>query len=141
MLKIKLEKGGILPHKAYEGDAGFDLYVPIDSEPIIFTFGTILRLDLKIKIEGERGYYYRVDDKSGLASKGLSVRGGIVDNNYIGNIHVVCQYFGEDSLRLDPGSKIAQLLVCPVYDGIEIEEITTIKRTNRGDNGFGSTGK
>jgi dUTP pyrophosphatase len=138
MLKIKLEEGGIAPTKAYEGDAGWDLRTPFDFtlQPAEFA-----KVDLRIRIEGERGKYYRVEDKSGLAALGLQVRGGIVDNNYRGNIHVIIQNFSAKPIEFKTGTKVAQLLVCPVEDDNNIEVLEEInENTERGSGGFGSSG-
>ena len=139
MIRVFLEEGGILPTKAYEGDAGWDLRTPHDFQLEPGEFG---KINLHVCIEGERGKYYRVEDKSSLAALGLQVRGGIIDNNYRGPIHVVIQNFSAKPIKFEKGTKIAQLLVCPVEDDNQIELLEEINQdTERGNGGFGSSGE
>lgn len=137
-LQVKIDENGFAPRMNHEGDAGLDLFTPT---PFALKPGEIAVVDLKFHIQGEKGYYYRIDDKSSLASGGLHVIGGIVDRNYTGPVHVIVQNLGNKRIRFERGGKIAQLIVSPVIEVSEVELIDELKETTRGEGGFGSTGK
>lgn len=137
-LQVKVDEDGFAPRMNHEGDAGLDILTPTEFE---LQPGEIGKVDTKFRIQGEPGYYYRVDEKSGLAALGIHIIGGIVDRNYTGHVHVVLQNLKNEKIKFERGAKIAQLIVSPVVEVSEVELVDEIKETTRGDGGFGSTGK
>lgn len=137
MLKIKLEDKGIAPRKAHKGDAGWDLFTPFE---VTLEPGNRATIDMRFRIQGEVNTYYRIDDKSGLASKGLAITGGVIDRNYTGTVHVIIQNLSDVVHTFKAGDKIAQLLVCPVEEDSDLEFVSEIEGTTRGEGGLGSTG-
>ena len=87
----------------------------------------------------ESGYMLQLLRRSGLASKGLSCVGGIVDEDYTGEVIVIMLNTTDNYLSINNGDRIAQMAIRPYYQG-EFEEVDKIDETERGLAGLGSTG-
>ena len=127
-----------LPIRATPGSAGYDLAAS-DSKTIPPGGRDLVATGLSIKVP--EGTYGRIAPRSGLAVRnGIQVGAGVIDSDYTGEIKVVL--FNSDpnkSFVINPGDRIAQLILekieCP-----EVEEVSDLTSTDRGDGGFGSTG-
>ena len=86
------------------------------------------------------GYMLQILQRSGLASKGLIPLGGILDEDYTGEVIVIILNTTDKYLSINNGDRIAQMAIRPYYQG-EFEEVDELDETERGDGGFGSTGK
>ncbi len=126
-----------LPQKAHEGDAGYDLYA--NDYYSLPPYGQAL-ISTGVKMAIPEGYAGLIWDKSGLAFEGMKIMGGVIDSNYRGEIKVVLKNLSEDVFNIIPGRKIAQILIQPVAD-LKIKEEKIEAETDRGANGFGSSGK
>jgi dUTP pyrophosphatase len=137
-LKVKkLNNEAKLPVKKRKGDAGFDLY---SLEDVELKPGERKLVSTGIAIEIPYGYFGLIKDRSGLAVKnGLHCLAGVVDSNYRGEIKVVLINLGNEPVKLEKHSRIAQLLIIPVPD-FEIEEVNELSETERNEKGFGSSG-
>ena len=85
------------------------------------------------------GYMLQILQRSGLASKGLIPLGGILDEDYTGEVIVIMLNTTDKYLSINNGDRIAQMAIRPYYQG-EFEEVDELDETERGDGGFGSTG-
>ena len=85
------------------------------------------------------GYMLQILQRSGLASKGLIPLGGILDEDYTGEVIVIMLNTTDKYLSINNGDRIAQMAIRPYYQG-EFEEVDKLDKTERGDGGFGSTG-
>ena len=85
-------------------------------------------------------YGFIIKDRSSIAVRGLFTHAGVIDAGYIGEIKILFHNVNQTSVKIDKGDKIAQLVPKKVIS-FEIEEIDKLHQTQRGDNGFGSTGK
>ena len=85
------------------------------------------------------GYMLQILQRSGLASKGLIPLGGILDEDYTGEVIVIMLNTTDKYLSINKGDRIAQMTIRPYYQG-EFEEVDELDETERGLNGFGSTG-
>ena len=85
------------------------------------------------------GYMLQILQRSGLASKGLIPLGGILDEDYTGEVIVIMLNTTDKYLSINNGDRIAQLEFRP-YEQAEFEEVDKLDETERGDGGFGSTG-
>ncbi|MDD5342285.1 MAG: dUTP diphosphatase [Patescibacteria group bacterium] len=141
MLSVKIKRlnsEARLPEYAFPGDAGLDLfscenYTIKPSERRTFPVGIALELP--------NGYVGLVWDKSGLASKkGIHCLSGVLDSGYRGELMIVLLNTGENPQEIKKGDKIAQLLVQPVEQA-KIVEVEKLSDTERGQGGFGSTGR
>jgi len=138
-----VHKDAVAPKYNYPSDSGFDLYSVEDA--IIPPLSRILAptgLCFKVK----DGYEIQVRPKSGLSwNDGLTVLNtpGTVDSGYNGEIKVILYNSNQTSIQIKKGQKIAQACVCPVANGrwINLKQVDELEDTDRGDNGFGSTGK
>ena len=140
-MKIKLlSPTAKVPTKSNPGDAGFDLYSPVE---IIINPGEqkIIKLDIAIT-EFPPGTYGRIAPRSGLASQGVHVLGGVVDSTYQGNIGVILFVATNGrTLFIDPGSRIAQIIFERYEENVTFEVVDDfVQETERGTDGFGSTG-
>ena len=87
-----------------------------------------------------KGYMLQILQRSGLASKGLIPLGGILDEDYTGEVIVIMLNTTDKYLSINNGDRIAQMAIRPYCQG-EFEEVDELNETERGDGGFGSTGK
>lgn len=85
------------------------------------------------------GYMLQILQRSGLASKGLIPIGGILDNDYVGEIVVILLNTTDDYIKINNGDKIAQMALRK-YDQAEFELVDELDSTERGNGAFGSTG-
>lgn len=134
----KLVDYAIIPTKAHPSDAGWDLY---------FSGGIFLpprhkkKIGIGVAVNFDKGTFGLIKERSGLADKhGLQILGGVIDENYTGEIFVVLHNTSNNtSVTLPPKSKIAQLLVLPSIQ-VKLEEVDKLEETERGTKGFGSSG-
>jgi dUTP pyrophosphatase len=140
-MKIKIKKlnsDSTIPFYAHIGDAGMDLY---SCEDYILKSGERHLFKLSIAAEFPEGYVVLIWDKSGLAAKhGLTVLAGVIDHSYRGEYGVVLLNTSDQDYEIKRGNKIAQLLIQKVEQA-EVEEVQELSDTERGEGGFGSTGK
>lgn len=136
----KLVPRAMLPHKAYPGDLGYDLFASTGVYVYIRPGETKL-VSTGIAIQFPIGYGGLVRDRSSVATKRfLFVVAGVIDNGYTGEIMVALHNGGTDIEYIKPGEKIAQLILIPTVD-FPVEEVSELESIdNRGSNGFGSTG-
>lgn len=131
-----------LPDYATEKSAGMDLQANI-YEPI--TLGPLERalVPTGLYIALPDGTEAQIRPRSGLAVKhGISVLNapGTVDADYRGEIKVILVNLSNESFTINPGERIAQMVIA-CYERVEWEEVDTLDKTDRGEGGFGSTGK
>lgn len=137
----KLTKTAIIPTRQHEGDAGYDLYADIQ-KPVIIKPHTTEFVHTGIAIEIPDGYFGAVFARSGLAStQGLRPANcvGVCDSRYRGEYMVALHNDCTAARTVNPGNRIAQLVVMP-YLNVEFEEVDELSDTERGEGGFGSTG-
>ena len=136
-MKIKLDRGAYMPIIAHETDAGLDIrakemqYVPA-KESAIFHTG--------VHVQIPHGCAGLLVSKSGLNVNHDITSTGLIDEGYTGEIVVKLFNHGGYDYRVDEGDKISQLVIIPVrYASLEL--VDSFEGLERGDNGFGSTGK
>ena len=136
LIEYATEKYSLL--KAHPTDSGFDLK---STEDFTLQPHEIKLISTGIKLKLPKNYEAQVRRKSGLSSKGFMVYLGTVDNEYRVEVKVIVQNNSNSNITIESGQKVAQL-VFNKLDNIELVTISNIdENTNRGDNGFGSTGK
>lgn len=137
-MKILLDKDAVMPVRAHADDAGLDLF---SREDITIPPGGAGVFDTGTHIALPADTAGLLMPKSGLnVVCGLVCPVGVVDEGYTGSIVVKLYNHSKVTHRIKKGQKIAQLLVVPIYKP-ELELATSLVPTERGDNGFGSTGK
>ena len=137
-LKVKkLREDAKLPLRKREGDAGLDLY---SVEEVFLKPGEWKAVPTGVAVEIPKGYFGLIKDRSGLALKyAVHCLAGVVDENYRGEVKVVLINLGSETVKLDKHTRIAQLLVVP-YLPVEVREVKELSETERGQQGFGSSG-
>ena len=129
-----------LPSKQHTDDAGYDLTSVEDVTVVPRGLPVAVSTGLSISSSDVQHHHlFKIESRSGLALKGISVLGGIVDSSYRGEIKVILVNHGPESVVLPKGSRIAQLVVYPIVrmKPVATEVVTT---TDRNSGGFGSTG-
>ena len=139
----KLSEDALIPLRATDGAACFDLYIP--RETAIHKGRNIVPLDIAIELP--RGTYAEIRPRSGFSAKGMEdihgcrrdadVLHGCVDEDYRGNVGVIIR--SEDFFVLGKGTRVAQMLIGE-YRKCELVEAEDLTSTDRDGNGFGSTG-
>lgn len=136
-MKIKLDENAIMPTRAHSTDAGFDLYTP--DYVFIPAKGSAV-IDTGVHIELPSGTVGMLKSKSGLNVKHSLIGEGVIDEGYTGSIMVKLYNLGDEDVTLDKGNKIIQLVILPcVLTSLDV--VDELSETERGNNGFGSTGK
>jgi dUTP pyrophosphatase len=138
---VILGEGARLPEYKTAGSAGADLYANI-AEPIWIQPMERRAVPTGVRMELPEGYEAQVRPRSGLAlDKGITCLNspGTIDSDYRGEIKVILVNLGTSAARIDPGDRIAQLVIAG-YTGATFLPKETIRGTDRGDAGFGSTG-
>lgn len=135
---VQLGRRGLFPIKGSNGSAGYDLYSA--NSCIVPSFGRLV-VDTDLKICLPKGTYGRIAPRSGLAIKHfLDIGGGVIDSDFRGILKVVIFNFSEEDYTIMRGDRIAQLIITPIWEGELVKGIVD-DVTNRGENGFGSTGR
>ncbi len=125
-----------LPTRAHNGDAGLDLY---SAENYTLFPGDIAGIKTGIRMQIPAGFVGLVWDKSGLAKIGLHTLGGVIDSGFRGEIIILVKNLSHDIINISMGQKIAQILIQKI-ETPEIIEDEIEDETERGNNGFGSSG-
>lgn len=136
-MKIVLDEGATMPRREHPTDAGMDLF---SREEFCLWPGGHHTFDTGVHMEIPPGYYGKIESKSGLnVNDSIVSCGGVIDENYRGSIAVKLYNFGKRDKMFKPGQKIAQIIIQP-YAAPDLELVDELTETDRGSNGFGSTG-
>lgn len=136
-IKVVLDKGAKMPTRAHSGDAGLDLYAREDA--VVKAKGSYV-FDIGVHIEIPYGAAGFIKSKSGLnVNRGITSE-GVIDYGYTGSIRVKLYNNSDEDYGVKAGDKISQLVVLPVVL-TEEELVDSLEETERGNDGFGSTGK
>lgn len=136
-MKITLDMGAYIPTRAHKTDAGLDLYSPID---FIIPPGGSVTIDTGVHIQLPPDTVGLLKSKSGLNVNHGIIGEGVIDVGYTGAIRVKLYNLGRRRYKGKQGDKITQLLVLPcLFPSVEV--VADLDETERGTNGFGSTGR
>lgn len=136
-IKVMLDKKAKMPTRAHEADAGFDLYATEDV--YVPPLGKITA-DTGVHIEIPAGYFGDIRPKSGLLFNHDLFTAGTVDSGYSGEVKVRIINFGNEPYQFRKGEKIAQMVLVPFASPV-LKRVFKLDETERGNGGFGSTGK
>jgi len=143
VLKIKrLPHNRILPEYKTEGAAGMDLCAAI-SEPIELKPLERTLIPTGLKIELEHGYEAQIRPRSGMSIKhGITLINcvGTIDEDYRGEVCVAVVNISNEPYTIQPDERIAQMVITN-YVQAKLEVVEELSDTDRGEGGFGSTGK
>ena len=136
----RLDGAATLPTRAHEGDAGLDLYA---SEAAELGPGERASVGTGIALEVPEGHAALVLPRSGLAARhGIALVNapGLIDAGYRGEVRVLLLNTGTEPFAVAPGDRIAQLLLVPCV-AAEPVEVSELAASQRGEGGFGSSGR
>ena len=136
-MNIILDPGAFMPEFAHKTDAGADLRSPVYA--VVPARGSVV-IDTGVHIEIPEGYTIFLKSKSGLNVKHDLTGTGAIDSGYTGTIKVKLYNLGDTDYQILRGDKIIQMVILPcVY--CEFTQVEKFAETERGDGGFGSTGR
>lgn len=135
-IDVVLDEGAKMPVKGHAEDAGFDLFTRN-----AFTIAPGVRKEIHtgVHMDIPRGYCGLIKSKSGLNRQGIQCE-GVIDAGYTGEIVVFMYNHGNEVKTFEAGQKVTQILIAPV-PGVYLHETDVLPEYERGNAGFGSTGK
>jgi deoxyuridine 5''-triphosphate nucleotidohydrolase (dut) len=143
ILKMKkLKENAVVPERKTDGSAGYDLCACIEKD-FVLNIGDLAIIPTGLAIEVPLGHAGMVFTRSGLGAKHgvhLSNGVGVIDSDYRGEVHVALTNSGKVPYVICPGERIAQLITMPIVLP-DIELVEELTETERGEGGFGSTGR
>ncbi|MEX0673259.1 MAG: dUTP diphosphatase [Gaiellaceae bacterium] len=135
----RLRPEAVLPSRAYDGDAGLDLSA---ADAVVLGPGERAVIGTGLAVAVPEGHAAFVQPRSGLAARhGITIVNapGLVDSGYRGEVKVVLLNTGDEPFAVEPGMRIAQLVVLPVVPA-EPVEVDELPGSERGERGHGSSG-
>lgn len=137
-MRIKLDEGAKMPTRAHETDAGLDIYA---RETKTILAGKSEVFDTGLHIELPKNTVGLLKSKSGLnVIHGITSGEGVIDVGFTGSIRAKLCNNSDKDYTVNAGDKITQLVILPILTP-ELELVDSLEDTERGDNGFGSSGK
>ena len=137
-MKIVLDDGAYMPERAHSTDAGLDLKTP---KPLLINPKSSIVVDTGVHVELPPNTVGMLKSKSGLNMKYGITSEGVIDEGYTGAIVAKLYNNGDEPVILTEGSKITQLVILPVIIPDALDVVESLEDTERGDNGFGSSGE
>lgn len=136
-MKVKLDPGAFLPTRAHDADAGYDL-----RSPAAYTLRCLdsVVIDTGVHVQIPLGFVGMLKSKSGLNVLHDIVGEGVIDSGYTGSIRVKLYNNGMNDYAIACGDKISQLVILPIITP-DLELVNNLDETERGSNGFGSSGR
>ena len=137
----RLSKEVTLPKYETNGSSGMDLAANINAN-INIDPGKTAIIPTGLALSIPKGFEVQIRPRSGLAAKQkISVLNtpGTIDADYRGEIKVILINLGQEPFKIEKGSRIAQMVVCPIVQA-QLKEVDDLNQTERGKGGFGSTG-
>ena len=132
----KLSKHATAPTRATAGSVAYDLYSAVG---ITLSAGYCVLVPTDIALQCPKGTYLRDAPHSSMACRFMDVGAGVVDIDYTGNVKVVMMNHSEQDIEVSQGQRIGQCILTR-YEVPETVEVQSFKLTERGTDGFGSTG-
>lgn len=132
-----LHASAIIPTRSTPHAAGLDLYA-IEQVALLPNTPTAIRTGIAIQIP--HGHVGHVWDRSGLGRKGVRVLAGVIDSDYEGELVVCVALFGQETISIRPGDRVAQLVIVPLAQVTVREDWDPTRKSSRGTAGFGSSG-
>lgn len=133
-----LDEGAFAPEYAHQTDAGMDLRTP---KTVRVPAHSSAIIDTGVHIQIPNNFVGFLKSKSGLNVKHGILSEGVIDCGYTGSIVVKLYNHSDTDYVFQKGDKITQLVILPCATGALLEQVESFDETERGDNGFGSTGK
>lgn len=140
VIRLPHAEGLPLPKHETAGAACIDLIAAIDADIVLRT-GERALVPTGLCFAIPTGYHGQIWPRSGMAAKnGIDTLAGMIDADYRGELKVALINFGAEPFTITRGMRVAQFLIAP-YATVTTVEVTELPSTDRGEGGFGSTGK
>lgn len=136
-MKIKLDEYAFMPVRAHDTDAGADLRSPVYA---VIPARCSRVIDTGVHIQLPHGYVGMLKSKSGLNAWHSITSEGVIDEGYTGQIKVKLYNNGDEPYKIERGDKITQLVIMPCAY-VDFDIVDDLEDSERGSDGFGSTGK
>lgn len=136
-IEIMLDEGARMPTRAHDTDAGLDIYSPIRTW--VFN-GDSAVIDTGVHVAIPEGYVGMLKAKSGLNIKHGIIGEGVIDAGYTGSVKCKLYNLSKRNYLIKAGDKIIQLVIMPIVTPT-LNVVSSMQETERGNNGFGSTGR
>lgn len=137
MLKVlRLNEDAKVPTRNLPTDAGLDLY---SLETVVLEPHTPTLIQTGVAVELPPNCVGKIETRSSMAKKGITTLGGVIDEEYRGDLGVMLINLTNQSILVERHHKIAQLLIYEVQTPMPVE-VGRLTETNRGNKGFGSSG-
>lgn len=133
----KLYPDAKIPSYSKAGDAGMDVYSLIDVDVLP---GETVSVATGISMAIPEGYFGSARERSGLALKGIRLGGGVIDSGYRGEIRGIITNLGPEPIKLLRHDRIFQIIIQPCASALA-REVDELPSSERGADGFGSTGR
>lgn len=148
MLKLevfKLDKTATTPTRNNPNDAGVDIFSNAD---VFIPVGKTVKVPTGVAMRVANGYVGKIEDRSSMGARGIRTGAGIIDAGFSGEISIVLHnlnntessHNGERGYLVRKGDKIAQMLIVHVYTPV-VAEVSDLWISERGNSGFGSSGR
>ena len=140
-----LSKDAKIPTRGSKYAAGYDIYTPYEFK--LIAGGKRECIKVNFSITPPSGYFFKIECRSGLAAKGINIHGGIIDEDYTGDIGVIISLSASTDkdaileMSFKKHDRIAQLILYAhgSYPDIDFIQVDELPKTDRGAGGFGST--
>lgn len=150
-IPVIIDLGAFMPEKAHESDAGYDIKLPMNAvwiddkydlveSKVAVPAGGSATIDTEVHMLIPRGYVGFLKSKSGLNVKNSITGEGVIDAGYTGSIVVKLYNDSDEDYIFKSGNKLIQIVILPVPE-TSLTRVDKFPETDRGDNGFGSSGK
>lgn len=138
MIDIMIDDNAFIPVRAHDTDAGIDLMTPVD---VVIKANDSAVIDTGVHVAIPEGYFGKLESKSGLnVNHNVVCLGGVIDCGYTGSIKVKLYNLGDEPMSFKRGNKIVQMIIQPC-SLTSFCIVDSLEDTERGNNGFGSTGE
>lgn len=139
-IPYNIEPYAFTPVKAHKADAGYDLRMPSCYDELIIAAHSCAIISTGVHFAIPEGYVGFIKSKSGLNVKHNIQSEGVIDSGYTGSVVVKLYNHGDNDYVVKPGDKITQIVFLPIPD-TTLECCASMDETERGDKGFGSSGR
>jgi len=137
---VKVRISAKPPFKNNKHDAGWDMHACTEHNmPVLIPADGVVKIPSGIKMMIPKGWCGYIITRSSGTLKQLDIS-GVIDSGYTGEVQIIVRNVGTSSVLIQPGERIAQLLLVKV-PSVKWIEVDSLEQTERGENGFGSSGK
>lgn len=139
---LKIQTDSTIPAYGTEHSAGLDLYCS-NKEDIIIKPNEVKSIPTGLKVEIPEGYFGAIYPRSSTGVKRnlmLANTVGVIDSDYRGEIKVFFYNYGKEEQVIKNNDRLAQMII-QAYEKVEVKKVEDLSKSDRGEGGFGSTGK